>query len=126
MSVMTEAEPVATDNTLILAGRVVGFIPPTQGQIEAMIRIVRSTQKGADDQPSDFWIKQIGRVGDLLEQMIVEGDREAVEDLYVSGKLDHSSLISAIMAKVEQNAVGSEDKAIAKAKKVTGARVQRK
>jgi hypothetical protein len=120
------SDTVETDNTIILAGRVIQFIPPTQGQVEQMVRIARSTQRGADDAPSDFWVKQIGRIGDLLEQMIVEGDREAVEDLYVEGKLDHTALVTAILTKVRENAEKSEDKAIAKAKKVTGARVQRK
>jgi hypothetical protein len=58
--------------------------------------------------------------------MIAEGDRETVEDLYVAGKLDHTTLVAAILTKVRENAEKSEDKAIAKAKKVTGARVQRK
>lgn len=120
------SETVETDNTIILAGRVIQFIPPTQGQVEQMVRIARSTQRGGDDAPSDFWVKQIGRIGDLLEQMIAEGDRETVEDLYVAGKLDHTALVAAILTKVRENAEKSEDKAIAKAKKVTGARVQRK
>jgi hypothetical protein len=120
------SETVETDNTIILAGRVIQFIPPTQGQVEQMVRIARSTQRGGDDAPSDFWVKQIGRIGDLLEQMIAEGDRETVEDLYVAGKLDHTTLVAAILTKVRENAEKSEDKAIAKAKKVTGARVQRK
>lgn len=120
------SDTVETEHTIILAGRVIRYIPPTQGQVEQMVRIARSTQRGADDAPSDFWIKQIGRIGDLLEQMIAEGDRETVEDLYVEGKLDHSALVAAILTKVRENAEKSEDKAIAKAKKVTGARVQRK
>lgn len=120
------SDTVDTDNTIILAGRVVRYIPPTQGQIEQMVRIARSTQRGGDDAPPDFWVKQVGRIGDLLEQMIAEGDRDTIEDLYVTGKLDHSSLVAAILAKVRENAEKSEDKAIAKAKKVTGARVQRK
>lgn len=115
-----------TDNFLDLAGHKVGFIPPTQGQIEAMIRISRSVQRGTDDDSRDFWIKQIGRIGDLLESMIIESDRETVEDLYLTGKLDHSVLLTAILTKVNENAEASEDQAIAKAKKVSGARVQRK
>lgn len=114
-----------SDNTIDLAGHQVGFIPPTQGQIEAMIRISRSVNRGGDDS-REFWLKQIGRIGDLLENMIVEADREQVEDLYVTGKIDHSTLLSAILTKVNANAEASEDKAIAKAKKVSGARVQRK
>ena len=124
MSVMTEtAQP---DNTLILAGRVVAFIPPTQGQIEAMIRIARSTERADDGQGNEFWIKQISRIGDLLEALIAEGDRETVEDLYIAGKLNHAELLGAILTKIEANGAKSEDKAIAKAKKAGSARVQRK
>lgn len=122
MSGMSEND----DNTLILAGRVVRFTPPTSGQIEAMIRIGRSVGKGTDDQPNDFWVKQIDRIGTLLESMIAEGDRDTVDELYLTGKIDHSELLSAIMKKVEANAAKSEDKAIDKAKKANGARVTRK
>ena len=122
MSGMSEND----DNTLILAGRVVRFTPPTSGQIEAMIRIGRSVSKGTDDQPNDFWVKQIDRIGTLLESMIAEGDRDTVDELYLTGKIDHSELLSAIMKKVEANAAKSEDKAIDKAKKANGARVTRK
>jgi hypothetical protein len=44
------SETVETDNTIILAGRVIQFIPPTQGQVEQMVRIARSTQRGDPDQ----------------------------------------------------------------------------
>lgn len=114
------------ENTLILAGRVVRFTPPTSGQIEAMIRIGRSVNKGTDDQPNDFWVKQIDRIGTLLDSMIAEGDRDTVDELYLTGKIDHTMLLTAIMKKVEENAAKSEDKAIDKAKKANGARVTRK
>ena len=120
MSGMTETD---SNDTLILAGRAVRFIQPTQGQIEMLIRIARSTQNSDEPENSDFWLKQVGRIGDLLEQLIAEGDRDAVDDLYIKGKINHSDLIKAILAKMEANAVKSEDKAIAKAKT---ARVARK
>lgn len=125
MSGMSETED-KVPNTLILAGRVVGFIPPSTGQIEAMIRIGRSIRKGADDQPEDFWVTQIDRIGTLLESLIVEGDRETVDELYLTGKIDHAMLLGAIMKAVELSAVDSEDKAITKAKKANPARVARK
>lgn len=120
------SETVETDNTVILAGRVIRFIPPTTGQIEAMIRIGRSIRKGTDDQPNDFWVTQIDRIGTLLESMIAEGDRETVDELYLTGKIDHSALLTAIMKTVEANAEKSEDKAIDKAKKANPVRVARK
>lgn len=105
-----------TDNTIILAGRVVGFIPPTQGQMESMVRIVRTISRGGEDSPKEFWETQIARIGLLLESMIVEADRELVDELYLTGKIDHKTLMGAIMGKVNERAVASEDKAIAKAK----------
>lgn len=122
---MSETEANDT-NTLILAGRVVRFIPPTTGQIEAMIRIGRSVKKGTDDHDPEFWVKQIDRVGTLLESLIAEGDRDTVDELYLTGKIDHSTLLTAVLKAVEANAEQSEDKAIAKAKKAAPARVSRK
>lgn len=120
---MTDIVP----NTLVLAGRVVGFTPPTQGQLEAMIRIGRTLKSGTDDDNSEFWQIQIHRIGKLLFAMIAEGDRDTVEDLYLEGKVDHQAVLSAILAKMNADAVDSEDKAIAKAKtKASPVRVQRK
>ena len=122
---VSEQAPMG-DSTIILAGRVVGFIPPTQGQVEALVRIGRTLERGTDDGKEDFWIKQIDRIGTLLESLIAEGDRDIVDQLYLTGKIDHSELIRAIMGKISANAENSENKAIAKAKKTAGARVQRK
>ncbi len=123
MSHMSETEKT---HTIILAGRVIGFTPPTTGQIEAMIRIGRSVKKGTDDAPEDFWVKQIDRVGTLLESLIIEADRDLVDELYLTGKIDHSTLLTEILKKVKDEAEESEDKAVAKAKKANPARVARK
>lgn len=113
------------DNTIILAGRVVGFTPPSQGQLEIMVRIGRTIRSSTDDDATEFWQTQINRIGILLESLINEGDRETVDNLYLTGKIDHNALLGAILAKVKDNAVASEDKAIAKAK-ASPVRVQRK
>jgi hypothetical protein len=122
---LSDGTTINPDDTIILAGRVVGFIAPTQGQMEAMIRIARTIARGSDDDTTDFWHKQIDRIGTLLESMIAEGDRDTVDQLYLTGKIDHTTLMTTIMAKVNANAVKSEDKAIAKAK-ANVARVRRK
>ena len=114
-----------TDNTILLAGRVVGFIPPTQGQMESMIRISRTISRGTDDDAKEFWEKQIDRIGMLLESMVAEADRDLVDELYLTGKISHADLMTAIMTKVNENAVASEDKTIDKAK-ANVARVRRK
>lgn len=118
------SDVVDTSKTIILAGRVVGFIHPTQGQIEAMVRIAHTLQAGGDDSKQDFWIKQIHRIGTLLDSLIVEGDRDLVEQLYLTGKIDHATLLGEILKKINSEAEKSEDKAIAKAKANT-ARVKR-
>lgn len=110
-----------SDNTIILAGRIVGFTPPTQGQIESMARIGKTLQRGTDDAPSEFWVTQLDRIGTLLESMIDEKDRDLVDQLYLTGKLSHAELLTAIMTKVKEN---SPDEA--KEPKANKARVQRK
>jgi hypothetical protein len=110
-------------NTILIGGRVIGFIPPTEGQVQQMIRISRTLQTGPDDSPTEFWAKQIGRIGDLLDAMIVEADQPIVDALYTQGKITHTDLIRAIFAKINTNAQESENKAISKAK---ATRVQRK
>jgi hypothetical protein len=119
------SDTTPADNTIILAGRVIGFIPPTQGQMESMIRISRTIARGTDDDTAEFWHKQVDRIGTLLESLIAEGDRETVDQLYLTGKIDHATLMRTIMAKINSAAQESEDKAIAKAKANT-ARVRRK
>jgi hypothetical protein len=91
-----------TDNTIVLAGRVVGFIPPTQGQMESMVRIGKTILRGTDDDSSEFYMTQIDRVGRLLESLIAEQDRDLVDDLYLTGKIDHATLMSAIIEKVKE------------------------
>lgn len=118
-------EQAKTTNTILLGGQTIGFTPPTQGQIEAMIRISRSTQRATDDSPSDFWVKQIGRVGDLLDSLIDEADRDLVEEMYLDGRIDHSKLLVAILTKVRDDNDAADGKPAVKAKKVTGVRVQR-
>jgi len=112
-----------SDNTIILAGRVVRFIPPTQGQIESMVRIAKTLKTGSDDAPGEFWITQLHRIGVLIDSMIDEGDRETVDMLYLTGKISAMEALREIMAKVNASAEASENAAIAKANK---ARVQRK
>lgn len=113
-----------TDNTIILAGRAIAFIRPTEGQIQAMLRIMRAIRNGPDDAPADFWMKQMERVGVLLDSLIAPGDQDVVDELYLTGKISHVDLINAIFGKIKDEAVASEDKAIARAKKAT-VRVQR-
>lgn len=83
--------------TVILAGRTIGVKRPTPGQVEAMIRIGRSLQSGGDDDPTEYWIKHISRLGTLLESLINEGDRDTVDELYLTGKIDSTSLLTAIL-----------------------------
>lgn len=115
------------DNSIVLAGRVFGFTPPTQGQLEAMIRIGRTLKAGTDDDASEFWQVQIHRIGKLIYAMVNEGDHEVLEDLYLEGKVDHQAVLAAILTKMNSDAEASEDAAIAKAKgKASPVRVQRK
>lgn len=122
MSNMTE-EKTGLD-TIVLAGRVIAIIRPTQGQFESLIRIGRSLRRGTDDDTMEFWQTQIDRIGTLLDSLIAEGDRDVVDNLYLTGKIDHTTLLTAILGKVRSEAQESEDKAIVKAK-ANVARVKR-
>lgn len=125
MSDMTEEKAIpAAANTIVLAGRVIGIIRPTQGQMESLIRIGRSLRRGTDDDTMEFWHTQIDRIGTLLDSLIAEGDRETVDTLYLTGKIDHTTLLTAILGKVRSEAEESEEKAIVKAK-ANVARVKR-
>lgn len=125
MSDMTEEKAIpAAANTIVLAGRVIGIIRPTQGQMESLIRIGRSLRRGTDDDTMEFWQTQIDRIGTLLDSLIAEGDRETVDTLYLTGKIDHTTLLTAILGKVRSEAEESEEKAIVKAK-ANVARVKR-
>ena len=83
--------------TVILAGRTIQVKRPTPGQVEAMIRIGKALQTGADDDPTDYWIKHVSRLGVLLDSLIDEGDQETVDHLYLTGKVDSSTLLTAIL-----------------------------
>lgn len=125
MSDMTEEKAIpAAANTIVLAGRVIGIIRPTQGQMESLIRIGRSLRRGTDDDTMEFWQTQIDRIGTLLDSLVAEGDRETVDTLYLTGKIDHTTLLTAILGKVRSEAEESEEKAIVKAK-ANVARVKR-
>jgi hypothetical protein len=86
--------------TITLAGHEVGFIKPNQGQLEAMIRIMRTIERGGDDEQRDFWQKQIARVGTLLESLIAEKDRELVDELYLTGQVNSNMLFEAILSQM--------------------------
>lgn len=111
---MTEPD---TDNTIILAGRVVRFTPPTQGQIESMVRIARTLREGPEDAPTEFWVTQVSRIGLLIDSLIAEGDRETVDTLYLTGKISAADALKAIIEKTNANAKNSEQQTVVKANK---------
>lgn len=119
------SEEKVHENTIELAGKTIRFIRPTQGQIEAMVRIGYGLRRMGEDGPNDFWIKQLDRMGTLMESLIHEDDRDTVDMLYLTGQVEHVTLLKAIMGQLDEQAVASENKAIAKAKKSNPARVRR-
>lgn len=114
-----------TYETADLAGMQMRFTRPTQGQIESLSRIGYTLRNMGEDSPNDFVTKQLNRMGILLDSLIHPDDADAVDLLYLTGKVSHGDLIRAIMGKLEADATESEDKAIAKAKKSNPARVRR-
>jgi|SRR5687767_2940311 len=118
---MTEPSQAREIKTCIVAGRAIGIYQPTSGQLETLNRLGRTIQRGTDDATSDFWGKQIDRLGILLEALIVEGDRDTVDMLFLQGKLDHLGLLRAVF-----DAITPKDKTAAKPVKATKASVRRK
>jgi hypothetical protein len=119
------SEEKAPENIRVLAGKSIRFTRPTDGQVQALIRIGFGLKRMDDSTPKDFWVKQLDRMGTLLESLIHEDDRDAVDQMYLTGQVDHTELIRAVMGTLEKEAEASEDKAIAKAKKSNPARVRR-
>lgn len=111
--------------TIIIAGRVLGFTPPTQGQLESMVRIARTLQRGTDDDSKEFWQTQIYRVGTLLESLINEGDRETLDELYLTGKTNSNELMAAILAALKLDEAADAELAPETPKKANKARVRR-
>lgn len=105
--------------TILLAGRIIGITRPTQGQFEAMARISRTVAMGTDDDDMAFWTKQVARVGTLIEALIIETDRDLVDELFLTGKIDQNDLLRAMFAKF------SEGREQAPVKKAAKTRVQR-
>lgn len=114
---MTEqTEPL----TILLAGRIIGIVRPTQGQFEAMARISRTIATGTDDEDMAFWTKQVARVGTLIEALIIEGDRDLVDELFLTGKVTQNDLLRAMFDKYREGQPVDKP-----AKKVAKTRVQR-
>lgn len=118
---MTESYPV------LIGGRIVGVTKPTDGQYEALVRIQHALSRGSEDSPAEFWKKQISRIGTLLDSLIVEADRETVDDMFLTGKIDTSELLHAIFTafKEEKEKAGETNQVVAQTK-ANGARVRRK
>lgn len=104
-----------------VAGRVIGVYRPTQGQFEAMLRMRSTLLRGTDDDKHDFYARQVDRIGTLLESLIQESDRDLVDTLVLTGKVDMQGLMSAMFAALEP---AEKPKPVA-AKKAVKARVPR-
>lgn len=111
--------------TATIAGRVIGVIRPTDGQFETLARIQRTLARGSDDEPNEFWVKQIDRLGTLLENLISEGDRDTVDQLFLTGKIDTVGLMRAIFEAVGAAEAGTKNPVVAEVK-ANSARVKRK
>lgn len=109
-------------STIIIAGRVLGFLKPTQGQLESMVRISKTISRGTDDDKQEFWLKQIDRLGTLIESMIAEGDRDTLDQLMLTGKTDSGEVMAAILKAVQDGEPGGAVEPV----KVAKVRVQRK
>lgn len=90
-------DPIQSHPALI-AGHVIGVHVPSQGQFEALLRLRSTLARGTDDDRHDFYARQIDRIGTLLESLIQESDRDLVDQLVLTGKVDMQGLMAAILA----------------------------
>jgi hypothetical protein len=86
-----------------LGGRMITFLKPTDGQLELLARVKRTLARGTDDAPADFWATQIDRLGQLLDNLIVEADRDIVEKMIIEGKIGSVEILQALFASIHQN-----------------------
>lgn len=110
--------------TTIVAGRAILVREPTGGQYEAMARIARTIDRGADDSKAEFWMTQVDRLGTLMESLIAEGDRVTVDQLVLTGKLNSTELLKALLEPWAD--APKTNGTVAAAKKASASRVQRK
>lgn len=84
--------------TVALGGRAFGVRKPKPGQWEALIRIQGHLLRGGDDVPNGQIIKQIGRLGQLVDALLAsEDDVDTVTDLYIAGKVTSAQVVVAIL-----------------------------
>jgi hypothetical protein len=110
--------------TAVVGGRVIGVLEPTEGQWESIIRIRRTLARSTDDDPTEFYVKQIERIGTLLENLIEEKDRDLVDDLFLTGKISSRELMGAIFSALSPPAQVNDTVAVVK-KAANGARTKR-
>jgi hypothetical protein len=79
-----------------LGGRYITFSQPTEGQLEMLARIQRAISRGSDDAPGEFWAKQISRLGDLLDALMSDTDRDIVEAMMIAGKISSIDILQAL------------------------------
>lgn len=119
---MTEKK--AEPRTAIIAGRIVGILMPTDGQWEALVRIQKTLQRSTDDDTTEFYAKQVDRIGTLLENLIEEKDRDLVDQLFLTGKISSAELMLAIFNAIKGET--AEQLGASGVKKAAGVRTQRK
>lgn len=117
MADMTEKEY----RPVLIGGRMISVCKPTDGQFEALARIAHTIARGTDDDKTEFWMKQINRLGTLMESLIMPSEVDLVDELVLTGKTTTAAMLSAILG------AWTEDKADKPVKaKAAPARVQRK
>lgn len=106
---------------VLIGGRMISVCKPTDGQIEALGRIARVIGRGTDDDKAEFWMKQIDRLGTLMESLIAPADVDIVDMLILTGKTRSADMLSAILGAWKE-----EPDKPAKPTKASPSRVQRK
>lgn len=106
---------------VLIGGRMISVCKPTDGQLEALGRIARTIGRGTDDDKAEFWMKQIDRLGTLMDSLILASDVDIVDDLILTGKTRSAEILGAILGAWKDEPVKP-----VKAVKASASRVQRK
>lgn len=108
---------------VLIGGRMISVCKPTSGQYEAMARIAHSIGRGTDDDKTEFWMKQLNRLGTLMDSLILPAEAEIADELILTGKTTTADMLKAILGAWKEDTGQAKP---VKATKASATNVQRK
>jgi hypothetical protein len=107
-----------------LADTTVRVRKPTDSQINNMLRI-SSSLASSQEMSSDFFVRQINRLGTILDSLIHADDRDTVDNMVLTGQIEETALIVTILKAWTEEKPGKKNGTVAAVKKASASRVRR-